>query len=105
MNKPYAPFRLEEATIDGLHAAIKSGETTVKATVEHYIARARAFNGPASMLVTEGGRGGPEAVAPVGAHNPLRFPTKRVKASMVLPDMDKYKGPPIEYGRMEPTAS
>lgn len=28
-----------------------------------------------------------------------------MKASTVLPDLDKYKGPPVEYGRMEPTAS
>ena len=36
---------------------------------------------------------------------PLRFPTQTVKASTILPDLDKYKGPPLEYGRMEPTAS
>jgi amidase len=59
MTRP--PLRLEEATIDELHAAIKFGATTVKATVEHYIARVRAFNGPASMLETEDGRAVPEA--------------------------------------------
>jgi amidase len=105
MNKPHVPFRLEEATIDELHAAIKSGETTVKATVEHYIARVRAFNGPASMLVTEDGAPVPQAIGAVRGQQPLRFPTQTVKASTILPDMDKYKGPPIEYGRMEPTAS
>ena len=36
---------------------------------------------------------------------PLQFPTETVKASTFLPDLDKYKGPPLEYGRMEPTAS
>jgi Asp-tRNA(Asn)/Glu-tRNA(Gln) amidotransferase A subunit family amidase len=36
---------------------------------------------------------------------PLRFPTHTVKASTVLPDLDRYRGPPLEYGRMEPTAS
>ena len=36
---------------------------------------------------------------------PLRFPTQTVKASTILPDLDKYKGPPLEFGRMEPTAS
>lgn len=105
MNKPHIPFRLEEATIDELHAAIRSGETTVKATVEHYIARGRAFNGVASMLVTEDGAPVPEATGAVRGQRPLKFPTRTVKASMILPDMDKYKGPPIEYGRMEPTAS
>ena len=28
-----------------------------------------------------------------------------MKASTLLPDLDKYKGPPLEYGRMEKTAS
>src|SRR5207249_3346119 len=35
----------------------------------------------------------------------LRFPTETVKASSVLPDLHKYKGPALEYGRMEATAS
>jgi Asp-tRNA(Asn)/Glu-tRNA(Gln) amidotransferase A subunit family amidase len=41
----------------------------------------------------------------VRAGAPLRFPTQTVKASTILPDLDKYQGPPIEYGRMEATAS
>ena len=105
MNKPHAPFRLEEATIDELHAAIQSGETTVKATVEHYIARVRAFNGPSSMLVTEDGADIPEATGAVRGGKPLKFPTKTMKMSDLVPDLDKYKGPPLEYGRMEATAS
>ena len=48
-------FRLEEATIDELHAAIKAGRTTCVAIVQHYIDRARAYNGVASALVTEDG--------------------------------------------------
>jgi len=28
-----------------------------------------------------------------------------MKASTLLPDLEKYRGPPLEYGRMEPTAS
>jgi Asp-tRNA(Asn)/Glu-tRNA(Gln) amidotransferase A subunit family amidase len=35
----------------------------------------------------------------------LRFPKQTVKASTILPDLDQYKGPPLEYGRMDPTAS
>ena len=50
-----APFRLEEATIDDLHAAIRSGATTVVAVVQHYLARVRAYNGVASALVTKDG--------------------------------------------------
>jgi amidase len=98
-------FRLEEATIDELHEAIRSGETTCRATVEHYIARVRAFNGVASMLITTDGAPVPEERGTVRGLKPLRFPTQTVKASTILPDLDRYKGPPIEYGRMEPTAS
>ncbi len=54
-------FRLEEATIDDLHAAIRAGATTVVAVVQHYLARVRAYNGVASMLVTEDGAPVPEA--------------------------------------------
>src|SRR5271156_5316719 len=102
---PDAPFRLEEATIEALHEAIRGGRTSCVAVVQHYIDRARAFNGVASQLVTADG--GPVAEAPgaLRATAPLRFPTATVKASTLLPDLDKYQGPPFEYGRMAPTAS
>jgi len=45
------------------------------------------------------------ATGAVRATVPLRFPTETVKASTVLPDLHKYKGPALEYGRMEMTAS
>ena len=99
------PFRLEEATISSLHDAIRSGQTTCVAVVEHYIARARAYNGVASMLVTADGASVPAAAGTTRAQAPLRFPTETVKAADVLPDLDKYRGPPLEFGRMEPTAS
>ncbi|MGH2375640.1 MAG: amidase family protein [bacterium] len=99
------PFRLDEATIEDLHAAIQAGQTTCVAVVQHYIDRVRVYNGVASLLVTEDGAPVPEATAAVRATVPLRFPTETVKASSVLPDLDKYKGPALEYGRMEATAS
>ncbi|MEE9257501.1 MAG: amidase family protein, partial [bacterium] len=99
------PFCLEEATIDELHAAIKSGRTTCVEIVQRYIERVRAYNGVASALVTEDGAPIPEATGAVRAKEALRFPTQTVKASTILPDLDKYKGPPLEYGRMEATAS
>jgi amidase len=99
------PFRLEEATIDELHAAIRSGETSCVAIVEHYIARARAYNGVASLLVTEDGASVPAAAGTVRAGARLRFPTETVAASTIFPDLDKYQGPPLEFGRMEATAS
>jgi amidase len=99
------PFRLEEATIEELHAAITSGQTTCVAIVQHYIDRARAYNGVASMLVTTDGAPVLEVTSTVRAQAPLRFPTHTIKASTILPDLDQYTGPPLEYGRMEATAS
>src|SRR5665213_821473 len=98
-------FRLEEATIGELHQALLAGETTCLAVVRRYLDRVRAYNGVASMLVTKDGAEISEAYGTVRALAPIRFPTKTVKASSLLPDLDKYKGPPLEYGRMEPTAS
>jgi amidase len=99
------PFGLEEATIDELHRAIRAGQTTVVAVVEHYITRARAFNGVASALVTRDGAPVPAATGAVRAMAPLQFPTATVKADTLLPDLGKYQGRPLEWGRMEPTAS
>ncbi len=98
-------FRVEEATIAELHAAITSGRTTCADVVRRYIARARAFNGVSTMLVTQDGAPVPERPGTVRAGASLKFPTETIKASSVLPDLDTYQGPPLEYGRMEPTAS
>src|SRR3974377_1173410 len=97
------PFCLEEATIDEMHRAIQAGEITVVEIVKHYIARARAYNGVSSALVTEDRKPVPPARGTVRAGAPVSFPTETVKASTILPDLDKYKGKPIEYGRVEPT--
>ena len=99
------PFRLEEATIDELQAAIRAGEITVVEIVERYIARARAYNGVCSLLVTEDGAGVADSTGTVRAEAPLRFPTETVAASTIFPDLDRFEGPPLEFGRMEPTAS
>ncbi|MFZ2007183.1 MAG: amidase family protein [Stellaceae bacterium] len=99
------PFRIEEATIDALHRAIKAGETTCAALVEQYLARVRAYNGVASRLVTADGALVAETDGTVRAGAPLRFPTDTVQASTIYPDLDKYRGPPLEFGRMESTAS
>ena len=99
------PFRLEEATIDELHAAIKAEATTCVAVVQHYVARVRAYNGVASALVTADGATVAPAIGTLRAGTSPPFPTETVKASTLLPDLDKYNGPPLEYGRMEATAS
>src|ERR1700730_11778479 len=99
------PFRLEVSTIDELREAIRTGRTTCVAVVRHYVERARVYNGVASVLVTEDGVPVSEATGTVRAGAQLRFPAETCKASTLLPDLDKYKGPPLEFGRMEPTAS
>ena len=57
------------------------------------------------MLVTEDGMPISEAAGVVRAGAPLRFPTETIKVTDVLPDLDKYKGRPLEFGRMEATVS
>ena len=98
-------FQLLEATIDQLHAAIRAGDTTCTAVVQEYIARARAYNGVASRLATADGASVAPATGVTRAHSRIEFPTGTVKASDVLPDLDRYQGPPLEFGRMEPTVS
>ena len=99
------PFQLEEATITQLHDAIRAGETTCVKVVEHYLARVRSFNGVASKLVTKDGADVAPAEGTVRAGAPLQFPTETLPASHFFPDYDKYKGRPLEFGRMQPTAS
>jgi amidase len=98
-------FKLEEATIADLHRAITSGEATCKSIVQGYVARARAYNGVCTKLVTKDGKSIPAAKGIMRAGSPLKFPTTTVAAGSVLPDFADYKGLPIEYGRMEATRS
>jgi Asp-tRNA(Asn)/Glu-tRNA(Gln) amidotransferase A subunit family amidase len=100
-----ASFQLEEATIDQMHQAIRDGRTTCVAIVQHYLARVRAYNGVASMLVTPDGAPVDPVPGAVRGGQALQFPTETVAASTFLPDLDQYEGPPLEFGRMEPTAS
>ena len=102
---PDKRFHIEEATIAGLHQAIRAGHTTCVDVVKQYIERVRAYNGVPSVLVTEDGAPIAEAMGTTRGQAPLRFPTETVKASTLLPDLDKYRGPPLEFGRMEPTAT
>jgi amidase len=98
-------FRLEEATIDDVHTAIKSGEITCKGLVQAYINRAKAYNGICTKLVTATGAPIAAARGAIRTGVPLKFPTKTTAASSLLPSMDEYAGLPLEYGRMEPTVS
>ena len=99
-------FCLEEATIDELHAAIRAGQTTCVAVVRAlYRPRARVQWRLRACSSPKTARRFRKRQAPCARSAPLRFPTQTVKASTLLPDLDKYRGPPLEYGRMEPTAS
>jgi Asp-tRNA(Asn)/Glu-tRNA(Gln) amidotransferase A subunit family amidase len=102
---PAKSFQIEEATIDELHQAIREGRTTCVEVVKQYIERVKAYNGVASMLVTKDGAPVPEGKGTVRGGAPLKFPTQTIPASTILPDLDKYQGPPLEFGRMEATAS
>ena len=57
------------------------------------------------MLVTEDGMTVEPAQGAVRAQTTIKFPTETVRAADVLPDLDKYQGPPLEFGRMDTTAS
>jgi Asp-tRNA(Asn)/Glu-tRNA(Gln) amidotransferase A subunit family amidase len=110
LQRPEAPpaagsFRIEEATIAGVHQAIQQAQITCRGVVQAYIDRARAYNGPSDRLVTADGTPIPQPRGTVRAGAPLRFPTETVAVSTLLPDYDQYAGPPIELGRMEATAS
>lgn len=99
-------FVLQEASIAQLHAAIQSGETTCVQVVQQYIERARRYNGVSTQLLTPEGS---DIDAPmpgvVRAQAPLQFPRATLRADDLLPDLDQYQGPEIEWGRMEATAS
>ncbi len=102
---PAQGFTVEESTIEGVHRAIQSGETTCKQIVQSYLQRARAYNGICTKLVTPDGSPVKVGPGPMRAGAPLEFPTDTVAAAEILPNLAEYKGLPIEYGRMEPTQS
>jgi Asp-tRNA(Asn)/Glu-tRNA(Gln) amidotransferase A subunit family amidase len=102
---PAPPFAIEEATIANLHQAIQSGAITCRAIVEAYIDRARAYNGVCTQLVTSTGADVARAPGYVRAGSPLAFPTQTVRADTLFPNLDQYRGKPLDFGRMEATVS
>jgi amidase len=106
VSRPQQPrFHLQEATIDDVHRAIRKGQITCSSLVKLYLNRAKAYNGVSNQLVTKDGAPIPPAPGVVRAGAPIKFPTTTVAISTLLPNFDQYIGPPIEFGRMEPTAS
>jgi len=98
-------FHLQEATIADVHRAIRQGDITCLDLVRMYLARAKAYNGVSNQLVTRNGAPVPPAPGTVRAGAPVEFPTETVAISKVLPNFDEYSGPPVNFGRMERTAS
>jgi Asp-tRNA(Asn)/Glu-tRNA(Gln) amidotransferase A subunit family amidase len=98
-------FHLVEATIDDVHRAIRAGQITCRQLVQWYFNRAKAYNGVTNQLVTRDGRPIPPPAGVVRAGAPLKFPTETVAITTLVPNFDQYIGPPIEFGRMEATAS
>ena len=94
---PPFQFHLFEATIADVHRGIQLGQVSCRALVQAYINRARAYNGTCNQLVTE-------AMAPTFLPGYGEY-AAAVAATASLPTGDPRKTPPIEFGRMEPTAS
>jgi Asp-tRNA(Asn)/Glu-tRNA(Gln) amidotransferase A subunit family amidase len=98
-------FSVEESTIESTQRAIQNGEMTCRDVIAGYIARARAYNGVCTALVTKDGAPIPPATGPVRAGAPLAYPTQTVAVDTLLPDYADYAGKPLELGRMEASQS
>ena len=90
-------FRLLEATIPDVHRAIREGQLTCRGLVQAYVNRAKAYNGTCNQLVTED-----MASTYLPSYDEYQA---AVRATADRPDSDPGKTPPIEFGRMEATAS
>jgi amidase len=95
--RPDDKFHLEEATINQVHAAIKSGQISCQGLVQAYINRAKAYNGWGTQPVTED-------MAPAIFPNYDEYKAA-VAATVDLEPGDPRKTVPLEFGRWEPTAT
>jgi len=100
-----AEFQLQEATVDSLHKAIQSGDITCKQVIQAYVARAKAYNGSCTKLVTADGAKIPKALGAVRAGSAVKFVSETLAIAKQVPDFDKYTGLKPDFGRMEATAS
>jgi len=98
-------FHLEEATTNDVHQAIQKGQITCLGLVESYLDRAMTYNGVTNQLVTSDGQPVEEVPGVLRAKSEVEYPTETVAITEILPDFTQYQGKPIEYGRMESTAS
>jgi amidase len=90
-------FALHEATIADVHRGIQSGQVTCQGIVQAYVDRAKAYNGVCTRTVTED-----DAFQILPDYEEYRT---AVSTTAGLPASDSRKTLPIEFGRMEPTAS
>ena len=97
---PGQGFSVEEASITDIQNAIRTGQTTCKQVVQGYLERVKAYNGVCTALVTKDGAPIPTSTGMVRAGAPIQYPTKTVAASTVFPNLDQYKGLPMEFGKM-----
>src|SRR5438552_3179031 len=97
--KSSGEFHIEEASITDIQSAIRSGQTSCKQVVQAYIARAKAYNGVCTALLTKDGAPIPPATGMVRAGSPIAYSTNTVAASTVFPDLDQYKGLPLDLGK------
>jgi amidase len=98
-------FHIEEASIEDIQKAIRSGQITCEQVVQAYFSRAKAYNGSCTALVTRDGVTISPGKGMVRAGLPLEYPSKTVPVSSVFPDYDQYTGLPFEFGRMETSIS
>ena len=97
---PPAAFVVEEATIEGIHAAIRSGRTTCRAVVQAYIDRARGLQrrvhrvSSPPMAATSAPANGY-----VRAGAPLTFPTQDDEG------VDDFPGPGSSTGASRSTTA
>ena len=98
------PFRVEEATIEELHQAIRGGRPASRSCSNTSsacapITASRACSSPKTARRSRSdGHRARDRRRCASRRRPSRRPT-------LLPDLDKYQGPPLEFGRMEATAS
>ncbi len=98
-------YQVEESSIKTLHDAILANKTNCVAVVKQYISRSQAYNSPSSLLVTPTGSDIEPVPGVVRANKAIDFPTNTISIDTLLPNLNHYEGPPIEFGRMEKTAS
>jgi amidase len=101
----FATMPLVETSIDDIQDAIRAGKTTCKQVVEGFVARAKAYNGICTKLVTENGQKIVKVAGTMRNGAPLSFPTETLAVTKLVPDYAKYTGPKPDFGRMEPTMS